>query len=165
METHTYDVTVIGAGPGGYIAAIRAAQCGRRVAIIEREHLGGVCLNWGCIPTKALLHIAEEWEFLQHAADWGFRVDGAEPDWPRIISRSRDAAKKLSSGVAFLLRKNKVRVYDGAARYRSPHRIVVTAADGSETALPSSIPNGATQSAATSGSTPGMAGAVSSMPT
>src|SRR5690606_19507201 len=106
MESHSYDVTVLGAGPGGYVAAIRAAQRGKRVAIVEKERLGGVCLNWGCIPTKALLRIAERREFLEEAARYGFEIGEVRVNWETVIRRSREAAEKLANGVAFLMRKH-----------------------------------------------------------
>ncbi len=124
-NTHSYDVTVIGAGPGGYVAAIRAAQAGKKVAVIERDRLGGVCLNWGCIPTKALLRVAEKRDFLREAADWGFDVGQVEVRWDRIIQRSRQAAEKLSKGVAFLMKKNGIAVIPGTARFLSANRLGV----------------------------------------
>jgi dihydrolipoamide dehydrogenase len=130
MESHSYDVTVIGAGPGGYVAAIRAAQEGKSVAIIEREALGGVCLNWGCIPTKALLKSAEHYEFLKKASDWGFETGEISVDWQKVISRSRGAAEKLSGGIGFLMKKNRITVHSGSARYLSPNRIEVSSAEG-----------------------------------
>ena len=130
MESHSYDVTVIGAGPGGYVAAIRAAQEGKSVAIIERDALGGVCLNWGCIPTKALLKSAEHYTFLAQAADWGFEVGEIGVDWGKVIARSRKTAKKLSGGIGFLMKKNNITVHKGTARYLSANRIEVTGAEG-----------------------------------
>jgi dihydrolipoamide dehydrogenase len=123
---HSFDVTVIGAGPGGYVAAIRAAQLGMRVGIIERDRLGGVCLNWGCIPTKALLKTAEQYEFMKASAGaWGIKTDGLAVDWSRVIARSREAADKLSRGVASLMKKNKITVVNGEARFLTPGRIEV----------------------------------------
>ena len=130
MDSHSYDVTVIGAGPGGYVAAIRAAREGKRVALIERDALGGVCLNWGCIPTKALLKSAEHYSFLAQAADWGFEIGEVSVDWQKVIARSRKAAKKLSGGIGFLMKKNGITVHKGAARYLSANRIEVTDAEG-----------------------------------
>jgi dihydrolipoamide dehydrogenase len=112
----TYDLIVIGAGPGGYVAAIRAAQLGMRTAIVERESLGGVCLNWGCIPTKALLKTGEVYETVQHLADYGLTAQGLAFDFGKVIARSRAAAAQLSKGVTFLMRKNKIEVVEGAAR-------------------------------------------------
>ena len=110
------DLVVIGAGPGGYVAAIRAAQLGLKTVIVEREALGGVCLNWGCIPTKALLKSGEVYEQLGHLADYGLSVEGRAYDFTKVIERSRKVAKQLSAGVAFLMKKNKVEVISGAAR-------------------------------------------------
>jgi dihydrolipoamide dehydrogenase len=109
------DLVVIGAGPGGYVAAIRAAQLGMKVAIVERAHLGGICLNWGCIPTKALLRSADVFESITHAKAYGLKVEGASFDLPAVVERSRRIAKQLSSGVAFLMKKHKIEVLDGAA--------------------------------------------------
>ena len=121
----SYDLTVIGSGPGGYVSAIRAAQLGMRVAIVERDRLGGVCLNWGCIPTKALLRIAEQYDFLRDSARWGFKLSGLEVDWSQVIARSREAADKLSRGVTSLMKKNKITVIPGEGRLLGPQRIAV----------------------------------------
>jgi dihydrolipoamide dehydrogenase len=110
-----FDIIVIGAGPGGYVTAIRASQLGLRTAIIERETLGGVCLNWGCIPTKALLKSGEVYEQLGHLGDYGLSVEGRSYDFTKVIDRSRKVAKQLSSGVAFLMKKHKIEVFDGTA--------------------------------------------------
>lgn len=125
-----FDLTVIGSGPGGYVAAIRASQLGMKTAIVERDRLGGVCLNWGCIPTKALLKIAEEYEVLKDAGRRGFKTGEVSVDWTRVIARSREAAEKLSKGVAGLMKKNKITVIPGEGRFVTPNRIVVTGADG-----------------------------------
>jgi dihydrolipoamide dehydrogenase len=111
-----FDVVVIGAGPGGYVAAIRAGQLGLKTAIVEREALGGVCLNWGCIPTKALLKSGEVYEQLGHLADYGLSIEGRAYDFAKVVERSRKVAGQLSAGVAFLMKKNKVEVVEGAAR-------------------------------------------------
>ena len=111
-----FDVIVIGAGPGGYVTAIRASQLGLKTAIVEREALGGVCLNWGCIPTKALLKSGEIYEQLSHLGDYGLSVEGRSYDFTKVIERSRKVAKQLSSGVAFLMKKHKIEVLDGTAR-------------------------------------------------
>jgi dihydrolipoamide dehydrogenase len=111
-----YDVIVIGAGPGGYVAAIRAAQLGLKTAIVEREALGGICLNWGCIPTKALLKTGEVYEQLGHLGDYGLSAENRAYDFTKVIDRSRQVAKKLSAGVAFLMKKHKITVIDGVAR-------------------------------------------------
>ncbi|MEG9861122.1 MAG: dihydrolipoyl dehydrogenase [Parvularculales bacterium] len=121
----SYDVIIIGAGPGGYVAAIRAAQLGLQTAIIEREHLGGICLNWGCIPTKSLLHTAELYTSLNHLDDYGLSVDNPRYDLATVVKRSRDVSKRLSDGVAFLLKKNKIDVIMGKARFETPTRLVV----------------------------------------
>lgn len=125
-ETKNYDVCVIGAGPGGYVAAIRAAQLGQKVVIIEANHLGGICLNWGCIPTKALLKSSEVNHLLSHVGDYGFSVKDAKFDFDKVIKRSRDVSKKLSSGIAGLLKKNKVEVIDGFGKFVSNKEIIVT---------------------------------------
>src|SRR5271170_5203304 len=101
MPDQTFDLIVIGAGPGGYVAAIRASQLGMKTAIVEREHLGGICLNWGCIPTKALLKSAETYEHLAHLEGYGVSVTGRSYDFGQVIKRSRNVAKQLSSGVAY----------------------------------------------------------------
>src|ERR1035437_4463389 len=104
-----YDVIVLGSGPGGYPAAIRASQLGKKVVIVERESLGGICLNWGCIPTKALLKSAQVFEYATHAADYGVTINGdAKPDFTKMIERSRTVADGMSKGIQFLFKKNKV---------------------------------------------------------
>ncbi|GAB1481185.1 dihydrolipoyl dehydrogenase [Paracoccaceae bacterium] len=110
-----FDVVVIGAGPGGYVAAIRASQLGQKVAIVEREHLGGICLNWGCIPTKALLRSAEVFHLMHRAKEFGLKVEGASFDLDAVVARSRGVAKQLSGGIGHLMKKNKVTVFMGAA--------------------------------------------------
>jgi dihydrolipoamide dehydrogenase len=116
--TQSFDVVVIGAGPGGYVAAIRAAQLGLKTACIEREHLGGICLNWGCIPTKALLRSAEVKHLMDHASDFGLSAKDVSFDAAAVVKRSRGVAERLSKGVGFLLKKNKVTLIDGAAKLR-----------------------------------------------
>lgn len=125
-----YDVIVLGSGPGGYPAAIRASQLGLKVAIIEKESLGGVCLNWGCIPTKALLKSAQVYEYMKHSADYGIINTGAKPEFDNVIKRSRGVADKMSKGVQFLMRKNKVDVVMGNGVLKSKGQVEVTAADG-----------------------------------
>jgi dihydrolipoamide dehydrogenase len=131
-----YDVVVIGSGPGGYVAAVRAAQLGLRTACIERETLGGICLNWGCIPTKALLRSAEVLETMHHAKEFGISVGEIKPDFPAIIARSRGIADKVSKGIGFLFRKNKIDSIMGTAKLLSrsgawkPHQIEVTSSEG-----------------------------------
>ncbi len=127
-----YDLIVIGSGPGGYVAAIRAAQLGLKTAIIERESLGGICLNWGCIPTKALLKSAQVFEFLNHAADYGIKINGAEADFGAIVKRSRDVADGMSKGISFLMKKNKIDVITGSGKILTGKRVEVTA-DGKVT--------------------------------
>jgi dihydrolipoamide dehydrogenase len=126
-----YDVLVLGSGPGGYVAAIRAAQLGFKTAIIEKESLGGVCLNWGCIPTKALLKSAQVMEYIKHAKDYGIEASGQQ-DFEAIIKRSRGAADKMSRGVQFLMKKNKIDVVMGVGKLKKKGQIEVTKADGSK---------------------------------
>jgi dihydrolipoamide dehydrogenase len=121
---------IIGGGPGGYVAAIRAAQLGFQVQLVERENLGGICLNWGCIPTKALLKSAETLEYLQKASDYGIEVSAFQPDFPSIIKRSRAVAEKMSRGVEFLMRKNKIEVIKGTARLLPDKKVEVTLPNG-----------------------------------
>ncbi len=126
-----YDVVVIGSGPGGYVAAIRAAQLGFKTAIIERESLGGICLNWGCIPTKALLKSAQVMEYIKHAKDFGIEATG-QHDFGAVVKRSRGVADKMSKGVQFLMRKNKIDVIMGVGKLAAKGKIEVTAADNSK---------------------------------
>ncbi|WP_164112848.1 MULTISPECIES: dihydrolipoyl dehydrogenase [Sphingobacterium] len=126
-----YDIIVIGSGPGGYVAAIRAAQLGFKTAVVEREALGGICLNWGCIPTKALLKSAQVFEYLNHAEEYGIKVQGGEADFGAIVKRSRGVAEGMSKGIQFLMKKNKIDVILGAAKIKKGGKIDVKAADGS----------------------------------
>ena len=135
MKAETYDFAVIGAGPGGYVAAIRAAQLGMRTAIVEREHLGGICLNWGCIPTKALLRSAEVLELVTHAAEYGIRVGKPEAVLEGMVARSRKVAAQLEGGVGHLLKKNKVAVTIGEAELQGPGEIGIRHADGTTSTL------------------------------
>ncbi len=128
-----FDVIVIGSGPGGYVAAIRASQLGLNTAIIERESLGGICLNWGCIPTKALLKSAQVFEYLNHAADYGLKVGEASADFGAIIKRSRGVAEGMSKGVQFLMKKNKITVIMGSAKLAKGPKVTVTDAEGKTT--------------------------------
>ncbi|WP_029008167.1 dihydrolipoyl dehydrogenase [Azospirillum halopraeferens] len=126
MADMNYDVIVVGAGPGGYVAAIRAAQLGLHTAVVEREHLGGICLNWGCIPTKALLRSAEVMHLMKHAADYGLSADGVSFDLAKVVERSRKVAGQLNGGVRHLLKKNKVTVIDGEAKLAGKGQVAVT---------------------------------------
>src|SRR5450432_1559306 len=126
MSEQSFDLVVVGGGPGGYVAAIRAAQLGMKTAIVEREHLGGICLNWGCIPTKALLRTSEINHLLHHLPDFGFAAVTAKFDIGKVVKRSRAVAKQLSSGVGFLLRKNKVSVIDGTGKLAGKQTVTVT---------------------------------------
>src|SRR5689334_25260868 len=112
MAEQNFDLIVVGGGPGGYVAAIRAAQLKMNVALVEREHLGGICLNWGCIPTKALLRTSEVYDLIKHADQYGLTVGQAGIDLPKIVKRSRQVARQLNQGDGFLLKKNKVTVFD-----------------------------------------------------
>ena len=127
-----YDVIVLGSGPGGYPAAIRASQLGKKVAIIEKESLGGVCLNWGCIPTKALLKSAQVFEYAKHAADYGINITNPSTNFEGVIKRSRGVADKMSKGVQFLMKKNKIDVIMGFGKLIAPGKVEITAADGSK---------------------------------
>lgn len=127
-----YDLIVIGSGPGGYVAAIRASQLGLKTAIVEKESLGGICLNWGCIPTKALLKSAEVFEYITHAADFGIKVGSSEVDFESMIKRSRVVADGMSKGVQFLMKKNKIDVVMGTGKLKSKNTVEVTAANGTK---------------------------------
>ncbi len=133
MASHRFDLVVLGGGPGGYVAAIRAAQLGMNTALVEREHLGGICLNWGCIPTKALLRSAEVLELMRRAEDFGLRVENAGFDLARIVQRSRRVAQRLNRGVAHLLKKNRVTLFEGEGRLAGRGRLAVRSASGEET--------------------------------
>ena len=130
-----YDVIVLGSGPGGYPAAIRASQLGKKVAIVERESLGGICLNWGCIPTKALLKSAQVMEYANHSADYGVEVSNPKPNFENIIKRSRGVADKMNKGVTFLMKKNKIDVVMGNGKLIAPTKLEVTSADGKKQTL------------------------------
>ncbi len=131
----SFDLVVVGSGPGGYVAAIRASQLGMKTAVVERENLGGICLNWGCIPTKALLKSAEVAEYFKHAGDYGFEVSGVGMQFDKIISRSRGVADKMSKGVQFLFRKNNIVPVFGTGRLTAPNRVEVRLNDGGTTVL------------------------------
>lgn len=127
-----FDVIVIGGGPGGYVAAIRASQLGMKVAVVERESLGGICLNWGCIPTKALLKSAQVFEYIQHASDYGITVSDAKADFGGMIKRSRGVADGMSKGIGFLFRKNKITAIMGTGKLVPGKKVEVTDADGTK---------------------------------
>jgi len=127
-----YDLIVIGSGPGGYVAAIRAAQLGMKVGVVERESLGGICLNWGCIPTKALLKSAQVFNYIQHAEDYGIKVSKAEADFGGMVKRSRGVANGMSKGINFLFRKNKIETLNGHGKLMAGKKVEVTAEDGSK---------------------------------
>ena len=129
----SYDVIVIGSGPGGYVTAIRASQLGLKTAVVERSELGGVCLNWGCIPTKALLKSANVFEYIQHADDYGIKVDGAEINFDNIVKRSRNVADGMSKGIQFLMKKNKIDIITGTGKIKPGKKVDVTDADGKVT--------------------------------
>lgn len=125
-----FDVIVIGSGPGGYVAAIRASQLGMKVGVVEKENLGGICLNWGCIPTKALLKSAQVFEYASHAADYGVLAYDVKPDFEKMVARSRDVASNMSKGIEFLFKKNKIEVINGFGKLKGKGIVVVTDADG-----------------------------------
>src|SRR6202166_3921932 len=125
MAETNFDIIIIGSGPGGYMTAIRAAQLGFKTAIVERDYLGGICLNWGCIPTKALLRSAEIFHYMRHAKDFGLSADNVGYDAKAVVQRSRGVAKRLNDGVGFLMRKNKVQVIWGEAAIDAPGKVTV----------------------------------------
>jgi len=127
MPDTSFDILIIGSGPGGYVTAIRAAQLGFKTAIVERDHLGGICLNWGCIPTKALLRSAEIFHYMQHAKDYGLSAEKVGYDTKAVVQRSRGVAKRLNDGVGFLMKKNKVSVIWGEAAIDAPGKVTVKA--------------------------------------
>lgn len=128
-----YDVIVLGSGPGGYVTAIRASQLGFKVAVVEKENLGGVCLNWGCIPTKALLKSAQVFDYLKHASDYGLKVSEFDKDFPAVIQRSRGVAEGMSKGVQFLMKKNKIDVIEGFGKLKPGKKLDVTDKDNKVT--------------------------------
>ncbi|MEN9322922.1 MAG: Dihydrolipoyl dehydrogenase [Bacteroidota bacterium] len=128
-----YDIIVLGSGPGGYVTAIRASQLGFKVAVIEKENLGGVCLNWGCIPTKALLKSAQVFDYLKHASDYGLTVSSFDKDFNAVVARSRNVADGMSKGVQFLMKKNKIEVIEGYGTLKPGKKVDVKAADGKTT--------------------------------
>ncbi|MGB9770678.1 MAG: dihydrolipoyl dehydrogenase [Candidatus Kapaibacteriota bacterium] len=133
MNQHIADLVVIGSGPGGYVAAIRASQLGLKTICVEKNELGGICLNWGCIPTKALLKSAEYSHFIKESKSFGFDINNYEVDFPTVIKRSRDVANRMSNGVAFLFKKYKVQLVQGHGRFKDNHTIEVVDADGNPT--------------------------------
>ncbi len=128
-----FDIIILGSGPGGYVTAIRASQLGFKTAIVEKENLGGVCLNWGCIPTKALLKSAQVFEYLQHAESYGLKAEGVDKDFGAVVKRSRGVAEGMSKGVRFLMKKNKIEVINGFGALKPGKKISVKDADGKET--------------------------------
>ncbi|HVV80122.1 MAG TPA: FAD-dependent oxidoreductase, partial [Pseudolabrys sp.] len=136
MADTAFDVLIIGSGPGGYVTAIRAAQLGFKTAIVERDYLGGICLNWGCIPTKALLRSAEIYHYMQHAKDYGLKADNVGYDAAAVVKRSRGVSKRLNDGVGFLMKKNKVQIIWGDASIDALGKVTVKAAK-------SEVPKGA----------------------
>lgn len=131
-----YDIIILGSGPGGYVTAIRASQLGFKVAVVEKENLGGICLNWGCIPTKALLKSAQVFDYLKHASDYGLTINGEfDKDFGAVIARSRGVAEGMSKGVQFLMKKNKIDVINGAGKVKPGKKVDVTDKDGKVTEL------------------------------
>jgi len=128
-----YDVIILGSGPGGYVTAIRASQLGFKVAIVERENLGGICLNWGCIPTKALLKSAQVYDYLKHVDAYGLKAKEIDKDFTAVIKRSRNVAEGMSKGVQFLMKKNNITVINGYGKVKPGKVIEVTDADGKVT--------------------------------
>ncbi len=125
-----YDIIILGSGPGGYVTGIRASQLGLKVAIVEKENLGGICLNWGCIPTKALLKSAQVFDYLKHAADYGLKVNDVDKDFEAVIKRSRNVADGMSKGVQFLMKKNKIDIINGFGKVKSGKKVEVKDKDG-----------------------------------
>ena len=132
-----FDLIVVGSGPGGYVAAIRASQLGMKVAVIERESLGGICLNWGCIPTKALLKSANVFEYIKHASDYGITVSDAKHNFGEVVQRSRNVADGMSKGIQFLFKKNKIEAIFGNAKVKQGKKVEVTDSDGKK---PNTLP-------------------------
>lgn len=128
-----YDVIVIGSGPGGYVTAIRASQLGFKTAVIEKESLGGICLNWGCIPTKALLKSAQVYDYLKHVDDYGLKAEAIDKDFQAVIKRSRGVAEGMSKGIQFLMKKNKIDVIMGTGKVKPGKKVDVTDAEGKVT--------------------------------
>ena len=131
----SYEVIIIGGGPGGYVAAIRAAQLGKKVAVVEANHLGGICLNWGCIPTKALLKNAEVFELVQNAKKYGIETGKVSVNWEKMIKRSRDVAKRLSKGIEFLMKKNEIDYIPERGKLLGSGKVETTDADRKKTEI------------------------------
>src|SRR5438067_12524671 len=129
MADTSFDIIIIGSGPGGYVTAIRAAQLGFKTAIVEKSYLGGICLNWGCIPTKALLRSAEIYHYMQHAKDYGLVADKISADLDAVVKRSRGVAKQLNQGVTHLMKKNKITVHMGTGKLTGKGKLTVAAED------------------------------------
>jgi len=128
-----FDIIIIGSGPGGYVAAIRASQLGKKVAVIEKSELGGICLNWGCIPTKSLLKSAQVFDYIKHSAEYGIKVEGeVKPDFERMVRRSREVAEGMSKGIQFLFKKNKIEIISGTGKLKSLETIEVTDSSGNK---------------------------------
>ena len=130
-----FDLIILGSGPGGYVTAIRASQLGLKTAIIEKESLGGVCLNWGCIPTKALLKSAQVFDYLKNAGDYGITVKDLNKDFNSVVNRSRKVAENMSKGVVFLMKKNKIKVFKGFGKLGEKNTVLVTNESKEETIL------------------------------
>ena len=128
-----YDIIIVGSGPGGYVTAIRASQLGFKTAIVEKESLGGVCLNWGCIPTKALLKSAQVYDYLKHVDQYGLKAESIDKDFTAVVTRSRNIANGMSKGVQFLMKKNKIDIIDGFGMVKTGKKVAVTSADGNVT--------------------------------
>ena len=135
MADTSFDIVILGGGPGGYVAAIRAAQLGMKTAVVEREHMGGICLNWGCIPTKALLRTSEVYGLIKHADSFGLSVKDVSFDVKKIVERSRKVANQLSNGVSGLMKKNKITVFDGTAKLAGSGKVAVALKDKTNTTL------------------------------
>ena len=126
-----FDIIILGSGPGGYVTAIRASQLGLKTAIVEKESLGGVCLNWGCIPTKALLKSAQVFEYIKHSEEYGISVENFDKNFDNVVARSRNVAKTMSKGVNFLMKKNKIKVFEGFGKLGENKNIIISKQDGS----------------------------------
>src|SRR6056297_435540 len=131
-----FDIIIVGSGPGGYVAAIRASQLGKKVALVERESLRGVCLNWGCIPTKALIKSAQVFNYISHAEDYGLTIEGeTKADFAKIVQRSRNVAGKMSKGIQFLFKKNKITIHNGFGKLAGKGKVEVTKEDDEKETL------------------------------